>query len=560
MNILYPTVGELWYLRLLLLHVPACSFDELKEVDDRRYNTYQEAARARRLLDVQNEADLAMHECHQLGTPEQLRTLFVLLTVQGFATAHMLRHDSNTMRWLCADFLDQDPRHNVQGAYRRLLQDIQRRLADHGQTMDTYGLPAVPWTLGNEIDRERELFDVASQRAWLAAQPQPTPEQRRIINRVLHAARQRETLLLFIHGFGGCGKTWLLRYILATLRAEGKLAIVCAPTALAASNYEHGYTAHSLFKIPVLEEDDESMLESRLHPTSERTELLQALDCICWDELPNQNREEVELAFEMLNAMEGKILLAAGDFRQIAPVVRNATRAEIVGASIRTSPLWNRFEIFSLTRPLRTRDDPEFADWTLAIGEQRVEHFRVDPDLGAAAIPLAPLRVFTAEELDEAISFAFPRLHHPAQNARSAILASTNEAVNFWNAEIQRRVPGDVVTLLSVDRLADTDDPANPVLMGVLSEEVLNTFTSPTVPPHALDLKVGDVCLIMRNLARQPALVNNARVIVRTIRRYTITVQLLSTDAALNNSLHVIPRIYFRFRPPGKKAHCSTFI
>lgn len=552
MNILFPTIGELWYLRLLLHHVPARSFDELREVNGHSYRTYQEAARERQLLDVENEADLAMNECQQFGTPDQLRSLFVLLTVQGFATVHMLRRDSQTWRALCADYLDADPQHNERRAYRRLLQEVQRMLAEQGQTMSKYGLPEVPVRHVREVERERELFTVESQLTWLRAQPAPTHEQQRIIDRVLQAVHNQETLLLFIHGFGGCGKTWLIRYILATIRAHEKLAAVCAPTALAASNYEHGFTAHGLFKVPVLEEDDQSMLESSVQSHSERTELLAALDCLCWDEIPNQNREVVELAMDLLNGMNEKVLVAAGDFRQIAPVVRNGTRPEIVSASMCTSPLWERFEVFQLTRPLRAQDDPQYADWTLAVGEQRVEPLEYDPDLGAVAIPLAGLRTFTSVQLDAAVSFAFPHLDHPAHNAKSAILASTNEAVGRWNAEIQSRIVGEAITLRSVDRLADTDDPANTTLVSVLSEEVLNTFTSTDVPPHELQLKEGDVCLVMRNLARRPALINNARVIVRTIRAYTITVQLLSATPALNNTLHVIPRIYFRFKPSGE--------
>ena len=93
------------------------------------------------------------------------------------------------------------------------------------------------------------------------------------------------------------------------------------------------------------------------------------------------------------------------------------------------------------------------------------------------------------------------------------------------------------MTLLSADRLADAENQANPTLLSVLSEEVLNSFTSNDVPPHALQLKVGDVCLIMRNLTNRPAIVNNARVIIRTIRTYTITVQLLSNTPSLNNTL-----------------------
>src|SRR3546814_219197 len=143
-----------------------------------------------------------MGECQQVGTADQLRTLFVLLTVQGFATVHMLRQGSQTLPWLYADYLDRDPRHNPQQAYRKLLFDIHERLADQNETMEKYGLPCVERLLFREVDRQRELFDIESQLEWLRTQPRPTFEQQRIIDRLLYAVESGETLLLFIHGFG----------------------------------------------------------------------------------------------------------------------------------------------------------------------------------------------------------------------------------------------------------------------------------------------------------------------------------------------------------------------
>ena len=36
----------------------------------------------------------------------------------------------------------------------------------------------------------------------------------------------------------------------------------------------------------------------------------------------------------------GKIMILGGDFRQVLPVVRRGTRAQIVDSSLRMSPLW----------------------------------------------------------------------------------------------------------------------------------------------------------------------------------------------------------------------------
>ena len=62
-------------------------------------------------------------------------------------------------------------------------------------------------------------------------------------------------------------------------------------------------TAHSLFKIPVLEEDDDSVLESRLEPDSARGMLLRAARLITWDELPAAHIAVFEAAMRLLHKL-----------------------------------------------------------------------------------------------------------------------------------------------------------------------------------------------------------------------------------------------------------------
>jgi hypothetical protein len=57
----------------------------------------------------------------------------------------------------------------------------------------------------------------------------------------------------------------------------------------------------------------------------------------------------------------------------------------------------------------------------------------------------------------------------------------------------------------------------------------------PGIPPHRLELKVGAVCTIQRNLNTEKGLVKNARVIIRQLNRYSVKVAVVlrlgSTDA-----------------------------
>ena len=59
-----------------------------------RYNTYQEACTANGLLSNENEAEIAFNEAIIDSTPSELRSLFVILTLQGFPTINMTLIDA----------------------------------------------------------------------------------------------------------------------------------------------------------------------------------------------------------------------------------------------------------------------------------------------------------------------------------------------------------------------------------------------------------------------------------------------------------------------------------
>jgi ATP-dependent DNA helicase PIF1 len=64
----------------------------------------------------------------------------------------------------------------------------------------------------------------------------------------------------------------------------------------------------------------------------------------------------------------GKTVVFGGDFRQVLPVVRKGSRAQIVGASLRKSYLWEFMRHLKLVRNMRAQTDPWFADYMLRIG------------------------------------------------------------------------------------------------------------------------------------------------------------------------------------------------
>ena len=75
MGMLYPTAGEIWYERQLLLHYQTSSFLQLRTINGIVYQTFQEAA-------VQNEVIACFMDILYISTPSEKRSSFSVLTLQ----------------------------------------------------------------------------------------------------------------------------------------------------------------------------------------------------------------------------------------------------------------------------------------------------------------------------------------------------------------------------------------------------------------------------------------------------------------------------------------------
>jgi hypothetical protein len=136
MDMIYINVGEMYYLRTLLLCVCASSFVELKTFDGIEYLTFQEAAYARNIVDDQNECLRCMEENLVFSTPHELRSLFIIMTSQGFATLPILEHTA-IVSGMTTDYRIRLRMGNRidERIMNLLYQDFQKRLATQGKTL-----------------------------------------------------------------------------------------------------------------------------------------------------------------------------------------------------------------------------------------------------------------------------------------------------------------------------------------------------------------------------------------------------------------------------------------
>ena len=312
-----------------------------------------------------------------------------------------------------------------------------------------------------------------------------------------------------------------------------KICLTSSFSAVAASNFEGGQTVHSLFGLPAEPEKGDLIA---CNPGSINRTLIQYATIIVVDELPCLHRMYFEAIIEHLEAIKSNcILICAGDFRQIPPVVKGASTQGVVESSPCKSPKWPDVEVFLLKEPLRSRLDPHYAEFALALGSN-------DPSVCLSmqeGNPIVDLSIisqrFEKETTHQAVQFVFS---HAYTNAQCAILCATNERVDFWNSIIQEKLPGTTVSLIGVSTVSADSECAG--FSSSLTDDFLNSLQLQGVPPNELKLKIGDICIITRNIDKAEGLYNNTRVQIVGIRLYKIRVQVLQSK-----KMYVIPRIRF---------------
>ena len=151
MNMLYPSAGEVFYLRLLLINKACRSYAELRnsgtnnvhnvdeeeEMDENAETnpnrTFQEACLRNGLLHDHNEAIRCFQEAMIFSAPKELRNLFVIQSIQGFPTLNIF-NDPIKRRAMSLDYIIRDHQgDNSPMALNNLLLDLSTRFQLEGR-------------------------------------------------------------------------------------------------------------------------------------------------------------------------------------------------------------------------------------------------------------------------------------------------------------------------------------------------------------------------------------------------------------------------------------------
>ncbi|TFY77073.1 hypothetical protein EWM64_g6940 [Hericium alpestre] len=541
---LRPGHGEVFYLRVILQRRSARNWVDARTVNGVIHDTYQEAAIELGYLNETNEGYLAFEEAIQsLRTPGQLRFLFTELISDGTPAlpiwnafhAHLAQDFAQTM--------------SLDLAMNEVLLIVAAALDERGQSLADFGLPC-PTEHSREVTRELQRWSVFQDGYRVSAAARVASmnlEQRHIYDRIMTAVKNDQPLVLFMQARAGRGKTYIIDTLCQVLRAEGRIVLPTATTALAAGIYTGGRTAHSLYRVPV--EENSTLLKSTVGMRSARADLLRQADLHILDEAPMANKAVTECIDDLLRSLGdadvpfgGKHIVLLGDWAQIPPVIRSGSRSAVINASLKFSPLWHCFHTMHLAAPVRNADDPVFAQWADALAENE-EPREVD-------IPFHLISSCT--ERQDIVDFVFPGhvLTNPAQAIQRAILCPLKVQVAEYNNRILIALDGPERCYLSTDSIIEEDKRIDQDPMADIDH--LNSMRLPGIPDHELILKVGSVCVLTRNFSVERNLTKNTKVVVDELGQRVIVVRLIRGTHLQQAENIVLPRIDFTHYFPDK--------
>ncbi|WVZ76629.1 hypothetical protein U9M48_024586 [Paspalum notatum var. saurae] len=390
----------------------AISFEELRTVDGEIKPSFREAAERRGLIEVDNTLDDCLTEAETFQMPSSLRRLFATILV-----------------------------------YCEASNDIK-----------SYPLPEIneEHDSSHAVDREiyeESIIEVDPDHDALATSL--NAEQRSAYDEILVAMDSGEGGVFFVDGPEGTGKTFLYKALLATVRGMGNIAVVTATSGVAASIMPGGRTAHSRFKIPLTIYDGVSCSFTK---QSGIAKLLKEASLIIWDEATMTRRQAVAALDnsmrDILNTPDrpfgGKTVVFGGDFRQVLPVIRKGSRAQIVDASLRRLYLWESMRHLKLVHNMRAQSDPWFAEYLLRVGNGTEE----DDGYGYIRLLDEICVPYTGKDTDlhRLTKDAFPMLDDnmtdPNYITSRAILSMRNDCVDRINMRMIHHFQGEEMVVM----------------------------------------------------------------------------------------------------------------
>ena len=537
---------ELFYMRMLLSHKKGpTSFSELRTFGGVTYDTYRETVTAMGLLKDESSWEATIIDIiNHTNNRSQLRatygSMLVFCDIEDQSRIWESHKD-----YFASDFLHKYGLEDYNDeVYLDALDEIQEIVyACGGEDISLYGLPkSRGLDKSNDILRreksynKQKLTETVSHNIKLLNNDQKHVFDciiKLIKKRKKNKASTRNQNGFFIDASGGTGKSFVLNLLLDYVRAEGMIALAVASSGIAATILHGGRTAHNTFKIPIMETHENRSCSIKRN--TNLANLMKLCSLIVWDEVTMANKNMLLAVDTTLQDilyedqfMGGIPFVCAGDFKQILPVIRGGGIEQELEATIKNAYFWGKLRKLHLKENVRLKNGSEenkkFAEELLNIGSGHT---------GWIDIPKGFGKLHTEESKFIASVYDNIKDHIGEHRyfANRAIISPLNEDVNAINNTIQNLLPGKSTTYFSCDKLEDEDE---------YQISTLNEMSPPSLPLHELELKVGSVVMIIRNL-RPPKICNGTRIILDVLKKNVIVGQILG--GAYDGEQVIIPKI-----------------
>ncbi|CAF1246967.1 unnamed protein product [Rotaria sordida] len=503
-------------------------YDEIKQYLNCRYISSQEAAWHLQDFPIHGQShNVVMLSIHL----EDGQSIFF----KENQAETVLRRESVACTTLTAYF---DLNVSDLGAHQYLYQDIPNHYVFKNKKWVKHS--ALSYHKEKAIDREDNLVNCtinSNNLLWNDLNSDQLLAADAILKSVVDLNSQK---CFYIDEPGGSGQTFLYRALIEKVNLIGKKSLIVAWTGIAATLLPGGITCHSAFSLPL---DLTSVKFPRL--TQTKKEFLKSIDLLIWDEASmalGTALEIVDLIFQDLMGIKtpfgGKVVVLGGDFRQVLSVIKKGSRCAIIASTIKKSSVWPLFLTFKLKRNMRAITDPDFSKWLLDIGDGIILSPPTPKNQFSVGVPIS----FISNDIITDI-FGNSFTSTDVENfSKRSILCPRNEDVRLINERVLINLKNvEQMSFYAIDSVKNDDGAEDHDLQVNIPVEFLNTLNPSGLPPYKLNLKIGCIVMLLRNLLVNKGLCNGTRMNVRAFRQNVLQLEIIT--GSFSGTVHFIPRI-----------------
>jgi len=541
---------ELYSLRAIVLRKKCIkSYEDARTIDGVVFETYSEAAQAMGLF----ESDVIWRGALDQRRHQPISSfafLFAQILLQANIASPMSLWNDYCQYMMPPPNKTADPETDLVRRRLEALNLLRYYLTQMGSSLNEHDLPELPANFEPYVPENAHSSDPSHLPDVNTLHPEQKAAFDKIWAEVENKDNKSGVKLMSLVGQGCSGKTVTINAMIKECYKNNLTVPTTATTGVAANLLHGGKTLHSQFNIP---RNVDSETTPNMEYSSKRAETIRMCRLLIIDEASQLHVDVLKYVLKVLDEVrDGNrpqiVILMCGDWRQILPVVKTSKAAylySLLGAEDRLPPI----EYLHLTKNYRAAEDEiEYMKFLLETGEGK--NFS-DEKNGLIDVPEG-LKI--TNNIKEVVDFVFSEevLKDPDQCAGSAVLSPTNAQVDQLNRDTLKKLPGKSKTYEAIDEVVDYD--LLDCHAGEANLENIATKTPTGFPHHKLELKVGSIVILIRNISIPDGLCNGTRLIVEQLDDHVITCRVLETSKSSNGPRVIgksfdFPRYRFMYEP-----------